>query len=124
MSLKTGLYLKNSRLSRGGKTAKFRNVPSPSRPSLICNLIEVRERTLEKATYICPWRKTGCGRSSPNRSYVYPCDLLIVENDSRIGNWCLRNLKGKNGSEGIKVIFGTRTRLPLLDPEPGGCEEA
>jgi hypothetical protein len=48
---------------------------------------------------------------------VSPCDLLIVvANESRIGNWCLRNLKGKNGSDYVKGILGIRTRFPLLDP--------
>jgi hypothetical protein len=60
---------------------------------LVCSLLmtwtltDSKERTLEKATDSCPWLKTGCGRSSPNRSNVCPCDLLIViANESRMGN--------------------------------------
>jgi hypothetical protein len=54
---------------------------------MTCNLIDVRERILENATYSYPWLKTGCGRTSPNRSKVCPYDLLIViANESRIGN--------------------------------------
>ncbi len=54
---------------------------------LSCIVADIWERTLEKATYGCPWLKTGCDRRSPNRSNVCPCDLLIViANESRIGN--------------------------------------
>ncbi len=63
----------------------------------IYTLIVFRECILEKETYSCSWLKTGCDRNSPNRSNVCPCDLLIVIlNESRFGNWCLRNLNGKN----------------------------
>ena len=85
--------------------------------STICTRMDAKERTLKKATYSWPWLYTGCGDSSPNRSNVCPWDLLIVmANDRRTGNWCRHSLKGKNVSEGVKVILGIRARFPLFDP--------
>ncbi len=43
---------------------------------MTCTLIDVRERTLEKATYSCPWLNTGWDRSNPNRSKVCPCGFV------------------------------------------------
>jgi hypothetical protein len=82
--------------------------------SLVIHLRDDRWRALDNATYNWSWVNTGCRRSTPTMSNVWPCDLLIViAKERETGNWRRRSLNGMSGSAEINLMRGTKTVVPL-----------
>ena len=86
-------------------------------PIPISTLIFWYEVILDRATYNWPCENTGWGKYIPTLSKDCPCDLLIViENATLTGNWRRFRLKGNLLSDGVNVIRGINTCLPICDP--------
>ena len=60
----------------------------------------------ERATYNCPWEKTGVCKSNPTFATDCPWDLLmIIAKASWTGNWWCMNFTGISSAEGVMILF-------------------
>ena len=83
-----------------------------------CTLIWDSEVQQERATYNCPWEKTGVWKSNPTFATDCPWDLLmVIAKASQTGNWWCLNFTGIFSAEGSNDILGIKTVFPYPTPE-------
>ena len=83
-------------------------------------LIQDSEVQQERATYNCPWEKTGVCKSNPTFATDCPWDLLmVIAKASWTGNWWHLNFTGISSAEGSNDILGIKTVFPHLHQKIG-----